>query len=165
MLVTPLSDTLYSKTTFQVILKEVVKHPFAIAVFEDKIYWSDFNTHSIDSCEKFTGKNHHTLIKESKDFIYGMSIYHSALHKRIENPCASAFCSDICLLNEVSYSCACSEGRLLQSDQHTCQGKLQCLKQLLYHRNLRLTISCGKEANARAGSWQRPIKHRAQNAW
>ncbi|ENN78282.1 hypothetical protein YQE_05433, partial [Dendroctonus ponderosae] len=109
-------------TMFQVILKDVVRHPFAIAVFEDKIYWSDWNTHSIDSCEKFTGKNHHTLIKESKDYIYGMSIYHSALHKRIENPCASAFCSDICLLNGVSYSCACSEGRLLHSDKHTCQA-------------------------------------------
>ncbi|XP_066143370.1 vitellogenin receptor [Euwallacea fornicatus] len=109
-------------TSRRVILQGTVKHPFAIAVFEDKLYWSDWGTHSIDSCNKFTGKGHHTIIKESNEFIYGISIYHSALQQRVENPCAVAFCSDICLLKGDSYACACSEGRLLGNDAHTCQA-------------------------------------------
>lgn len=107
---------------FQVILKDVVKHPFAIAVFENKLYWSDWGTNSIDSCDKFTGKNHHTIIKETKDYVYGISIYHSALRQRSDNPCALAFCSDICLLRPNGYTCMCSEGRLLSDDNHTCRG-------------------------------------------
>ncbi|XP_030759399.1 putative vitellogenin receptor [Sitophilus oryzae] len=109
-------------TDRRVILENVVKHPFAIAVFEDKLYWSDWETMSIDSCNKFTGKNHTTLIKEHKNFIYGINIYHSSLHQRTHNPCNSAYCSDICLLTvEGGYTCACSEGRKLGLDMHTCR--------------------------------------------
>ncbi|XP_050301092.1 vitellogenin receptor isoform X2 [Anthonomus grandis grandis] len=109
-------------TDRRVILEKIVKHPFAISVFENRLYWSDWNTHSIDSCDKFTGKHHRTLIKEKKDFIYGISIYHSALHNRMDNPCALAFCTDICLLKGLTYTCACSEGRMLSADKHTCHS-------------------------------------------
>lgn len=97
-----------------------MKHPYAIAVFEDKLYWSDWATHSIQSCDKFTGKNHHTLIKEKKDYIYGVHIFHSALKQRTSNPCSTAFCSDMCLLSGESYSCACSQDKTLSPDKHTC---------------------------------------------
>ena len=32
-------------------------HPFAITVFEDSLYWTDWHTKSINSANKFTGKN------------------------------------------------------------------------------------------------------------
>ncbi|KAG5883038.1 hypothetical protein JTB14_028377 [Gonioctena quinquepunctata] len=108
-------------TDRRIVLEGIVKHPYAIAVFENKLYWSDWATHSIQSCDKFTGKNHSTIVKEDHDFIYGISIYHSALHKRLDNPCALSYCSDICLLNAKSYSCACPENKVLGSDKHICR--------------------------------------------
>ncbi|XP_060527930.1 putative vitellogenin receptor [Cylas formicarius] len=108
-------------TDRRIVLEGIAKHPFAIAVFEDRLFWSDWETHSIQICNKFTGKNHSTLIKDENEFIYGISIFHSALHERTENPCSLAFCSDICLLNGDGYTCACSEGKILGSDNHTCK--------------------------------------------
>ncbi|CAG9813302.1 unnamed protein product [Phaedon cochleariae] len=108
-------------TDRRIVLQDVVKHPYAISVFEDRLYWSDWATHSIQTCNKFTGKNHRTLVKDNKEFIYGISIFHSALHKRVENPCALSFCSDICLLKGDGYRCACPENKILGADQHICR--------------------------------------------
>ncbi|KAI4466638.1 vitellogenin receptor-like protein-related-related [Holotrichia oblita] len=106
----------------RVILEGIVKHPYAIAVFEDKLYWSDWNTHSIQTCDKFTGKNHHTLLKEKKEYVYGLHIFHSALKQqgRDGNPCDRAFCSDLCLLSGRTYSCACTQDKVLSADKHVC---------------------------------------------
>lgn len=128
-------------TDRRVVLEGIAKHPYAIAVFENRIYWSDWATHSIQSCDKFTGKNHHTLIKEKKDFIYGISIYHPNMHKKpLVNPCDKALCSDICLLSgPTSYTCACPQDKELSFDRHTCKdlGKKQRLivgaKNMLLH--------------------------------
>lgn len=109
----------------RMVLEGVVKHPFAIAVFEDRLYWSDWATHSVQSCDKFTGKNHSTIVKDNQNhgFIYGLSVFHSAILSRTENPCAFAFCSDICLLNgPANYTCACPENKELAADKHTCRG-------------------------------------------
>ncbi|KAF7284499.1 hypothetical protein GWI33_022088 [Rhynchophorus ferrugineus] len=127
-------------TDRRIILQHVVKHPFAIAVFEDKLYWSDWETMSIDSCDKFTGKNHTTIIKERKNFIYGISIYHSALRQRTQNPCDRAYCSDICLLNVGGYSCACSENRVLNDDKHTCRDVEKKQMIIVAAKNLLLQV-------------------------
>ncbi|KAK9873892.1 hypothetical protein WA026_002245 [Henosepilachna vigintioctopunctata] len=110
-------------TDRRVVLESVVKHPYSIAVFENQLYWSDWHSHTIESCDKFTGKNHHTLIKDRKEYIYGLQIYHSSQHATRDNLCALAFCSDICLLSGNSYSCACPQNKILSSDRHTCKDK------------------------------------------
>ncbi|KAL3286983.1 hypothetical protein HHI36_001469 [Cryptolaemus montrouzieri] len=126
-------------TDRRVVLKGVVKHPYSIAVFENRLFWSDWNTHTIQSCDKFTGKNHQTIIKEKKEFIYGLTVYHSALQGNRINHCSLAFCSDICLLSGSTYSCACPQNKVLSSDQHTCKEieKRQILvlgaKNMLFH--------------------------------
>jgi Low-density lipoprotein receptor repeat class B len=51
------------------VLSDVLKHPYGIAVFEDRLYWSDWETKSIQSCNKFTGKDRETVAKDRK--IYG----------------------------------------------------------------------------------------------
>lgn len=115
-----IESILLDGTDRRVVLDGIVKHPYAIAVFEDKLYWSDWVTHSIQYCDKFTGKNHHTLIKEKKEYIYGMHIFHSALKQRYGNPCKNAFCSDMCLLSGSTYRCACPQDKTLGGDNHTC---------------------------------------------
>lgn len=118
-------------TDRRIILDGIVKHPYAIAVFENRLYWSDWSTHSIQSCDKFTGKNHQTLIKEQKEYIYGITIYHPNNHKKPPfNPCAHNPCSDICLVNgPLSYTCGCPQNKELSFDKHNCRdlGKKQKL--------------------------------------
>lgn len=100
-------------------------YPYAIAIFEDKLYWSDWHTRSIESCNKFTGKEHHTIVREQHELvIYGIHLFHPVLHQRIDNPCSLAFCSDICLLSGTTgYTCSCPQDKILSADKHTCKGK------------------------------------------
>nr|QBM78333.1 vitellogenin receptor [Calliptamus italicus] len=105
----------------RIILKDVVKHPYSIAVFEDTLYWSDWHGKQILSCNKYTGKEHKRLVRSRKNHIYGISIYHPVLHPQVKNPCEGAGCSDICMLApDGSYACACPEGKQLAGDKHTC---------------------------------------------
>lgn len=51
------------------VLENFVQHPFGLAVFESRLYWSDWMTMSIESCDKFSGKNHEVLVQGEQ--IYG----------------------------------------------------------------------------------------------
>lgn len=90
-----------------------VGHPFSIALFEDTIFWSDWETKSIKSANKFTGKNETVLLKEGHLFPMGITIYHPILERiSIANPCAGlSFCSHMCLLKAWGgFTCACPHG-------------------------------------------------------
>lgn len=54
----------------KVVLAKVTKHPYGIAVFENNIYWSDWNSQSIQTCDKFTCKKRTTLVQDR--IIYGI---------------------------------------------------------------------------------------------
>ncbi|XP_055684225.1 putative vitellogenin receptor [Lutzomyia longipalpis] len=102
------------------ILKDIVKHPYGIAVFEDKIFWSDWTTNSIQSCNKFTGKDHSLLLHSRH--IYDIHIYHSAIQPSEKHACYGNSCSHLCLLGmNKTYSCACPNGMILSSDKKTCR--------------------------------------------
>jgi hypothetical protein len=87
----------------------VAKHPFSVAVFEDTLYWSDWQTREIRSVNKFTGKNDTVLIKEAKMAPMGIAIHHPVLEKlSLANPCAFSFCTHLCLLSgDGGYTCEC----------------------------------------------------------
>lgn len=36
-------------------VKGELPHPFALTLYEDTLFWTDWNTHSIHSCRKQTG--------------------------------------------------------------------------------------------------------------
>lgn len=61
------------------VVTEYVDHPYSVTVFEDKLYWSDWSSKVIKVCNKFTGKDSKTLIRENKNRVYGMQINHPSL--------------------------------------------------------------------------------------
>lgn len=104
------------------ILEGISKTPFSLAVFEDKLYWSDKASKTIQSCNKFTGKDW-KIVVETNSTISGIDIYHSVLKPKISNPCNLNQCSELCLLNSKhEYTCACTLDKQLDSDQHTCHA-------------------------------------------
>jgi len=40
-----------------------LRHPFGITLFEDKIYWTDWQTKSVNTANKFTGGGVRTIRK------------------------------------------------------------------------------------------------------
>lgn len=52
----------------RVVLRDIARHPFSLAIMENRIYWSDWDTLGIESVDKFTGKNHETLVQGEQIF-------------------------------------------------------------------------------------------------
>lgn len=69
--------------SFQTILHGIAKRPFSVAVFENKLYWSDWISNTIQSCDKFTGKDWKILARTNST-IYGIHIYHSILKPKVD---------------------------------------------------------------------------------
>ncbi|MEQ2207778.1 hypothetical protein XENOCAPTIV_018486, partial [Xenoophorus captivus] len=40
----------------EVVVKGELPHPFALTLYEETLFWTDWNTHSIHSCRKQTGR-------------------------------------------------------------------------------------------------------------
>uniref|UniRef100_A0A8C9STY0 Low-density lipoprotein receptor-related protein 4 n=1 Tax=Scleropages formosus TaxID=113540 RepID=A0A8C9STY0_SCLFO len=100
-------------------------HPFAITVFEDSLYWTDWHTKSINSANKFTGKNQE-IIRNKLHF--PMDIH--TLHPQRQptggrNRCGSnnGGCSHLCLPSNKSYTCACPTG-FKKIDNFNCAESL-----------------------------------------
>ncbi|XP_035730371.1 vitellogenin receptor-like [Vespa mandarinia] len=103
------------------ILTDLINHPYSLAVFENKLYWNDWSTNTIQTCDKFTGKDWKILL-HTTSMTYGIQIYHSVLKPKIQNPCSYNPCSQICLLNSNnSYTCACTLDTQLAADKHACR--------------------------------------------
>ncbi|KAL3173291.1 hypothetical protein MRX96_012415 [Rhipicephalus microplus] len=104
-----------------VVMHEDVFHPFALAVFEDTVYWSDWASYSLDSSNKRTGKQHHRVLRENGHHIMGVHVYHPVLRQRgIQNPCWDNPCDHICVLSADSYMCLCRIGYKLSANKHSC---------------------------------------------
>ncbi|XP_067627209.1 prolow-density lipoprotein receptor-related protein 1 isoform X1 [Eurosta solidaginis] len=100
-------------------------HIFAIAVWEDKIYWSDWETKSIEYCNKYNGLNCSTLvtiIHRPMD----LRVYHPYRQQQpsTPNPCLTAGCSTLCLLSPEApyYKCVCPNNFLLDKDGKSCHA-------------------------------------------
>ncbi|RLU26774.1 hypothetical protein DMN91_000571 [Ooceraea biroi] len=108
-------------TDRRIILEDMVKHPFSVAVFENKLYWNDWYTNTIEYCDKFTGKNC-TMLVSSNVTAMDIHIDQSAIKPKFKNPCQPNPCSELCLLKRNGgYTCACAMGKKLNPDNHTCQ--------------------------------------------
>ncbi|XP_030387623.1 low-density lipoprotein receptor-related protein 1 [Scaptodrosophila lebanonensis] len=100
-------------------------HIFAIAVWEDKIYWSDWETKSIEYCNKHDGQNCSTLITTIHRPM-DLRVFHPYRQQQPStgNPCLTANCSTLCLLSpeEPYFKCACPNNFMLAEDGRTCRA-------------------------------------------
>ncbi|XP_065209041.1 vitellogenin receptor-like [Planococcus citri] len=118
----------FDGTDRRVVSSEYVKSPSSISIFENKLYWSNSDGNEILECDKFTGKNRRSLIRNVSNTVYSIHVQHPSHNKRaIVNPCASDDnpCSDMCLLapgpkKSLSFSCACPDNKELSKDSKTC---------------------------------------------
>ena len=107
-----------------------INHIFALSVFEDNIYFSDWESKSINRCNKYKCENTTKLL----DVFHrpmDLQIYHPFKQKplAIPNPCNKLNCQTLCLLKpdqtvsgKLSATCACPENFILNSDKQTCSA-------------------------------------------
>ncbi|CAG0879500.1 unnamed protein product [Darwinula stevensoni] len=102
-----------------------VPHVFAITVFDDYLYWTDWNLLAVMKAHKFTGKGYQA-IRNTTHKAYDIQIYHPLRQPDFPNPCGNnnGGCSHLCLLSprnaSVTYTCTCPNQFFLSPDGKSC---------------------------------------------
>nr|XP_014343518.1 PREDICTED: low-density lipoprotein receptor-related protein 4 [Latimeria chalumnae] len=114
------------------VISQGLPHPFAITVFEDSLYWTDWHTKSINSANKFTGKNQE-VIRNKLHFPMDIHTLHPQRQPAGRHRCGAhnGGCSHLCLPSFKNYTCACPTG-FQKVDAFTCAQSLD--KFLLFAR-------------------------------
>uniref|UniRef100_A0A8D3BMI9 Low density lipoprotein receptor-related protein 1Ab n=1 Tax=Scophthalmus maximus TaxID=52904 RepID=A0A8D3BMI9_SCOMX len=112
-------------TNRHTVLSQDIPHIFAMTLFEEYIYWTDWETKSINRAHKSLGTNKTTLISTLHRPM-DIHIYHPYRQPEVLNhPCQTnnGGCSNLCLLSPGGgYKCACPTNFYLANDQRTCMS-------------------------------------------
>lgn len=102
--------------------KLMLHHIFALAVFEDYLYWTDWETKAVERCNKYSGqdcKRLATMVHRPMD----IHVYHPYRQLPVaNNSCANnGGCSTLCLLRpNGEHRCACPVNFILSPDNQSC---------------------------------------------
>ncbi|XP_045489131.1 low-density lipoprotein receptor-related protein 4 isoform X2 [Pieris rapae] len=119
-----------------------VPHPFALTVFEDAIYWTDWHTKSISTINKKTGMGMQT-IHASLQVPMDIQSYHPLRQSTTyKNRCGSnnGGCSHLCLPNSSGCTCRCPIGFNLKSNGRTCEDTPEKLLLFARRKDIRLKL-------------------------
>ncbi|XP_013781727.1 low-density lipoprotein receptor-related protein 2-like [Limulus polyphemus] len=112
----------------------IVPNVFALSIFDDFLYWTDWNIKGLYKAHKFTGENIQ-ILRNTTHRPYDIHIYHPLRQLPYPNPCENknGECSHLCLLSPGGGRiCACPDQFILldnvtciancTSGQHRCSG-------------------------------------------
>ncbi|XP_071941661.1 low-density lipoprotein receptor-related protein 1-like isoform X2 [Antedon mediterranea] len=104
------------------IIRQSSPHIFAITLFEDWIYWSDWENRTISKAHKYSGLNQ-TLLVTNRHRPMDLHVVHPL--RQISgtfNPCEDGGpCSNLCLLKQnEEFTCACPNNFYLAGDEANC---------------------------------------------
>ncbi|XP_039297964.1 low-density lipoprotein receptor-related protein 1 [Nilaparvata lugens] len=109
-------------------------HVFAIAVFENYLYWTDWELKTVERCHKYTGDDCKTMIMTIHRPM-DIHVYHPYRQTKVEpNPCLNnGNCSTLCLLSPGGRerTCACPESFVAEGDHcvaNCSSAQFECTK-------------------------------------
>lgn len=116
------------------VTKKDLPHPFAITLFEDAVYWTDWHTKSISTVNKKTGMGMQT-VHAGLNVPMDIHSYHPLRQlTSYKNRCArnNGGCSYLCLPSSSGHTCRCPVGFNLNNEGQKCEETPE--KLLLYAR-------------------------------
>ncbi|XP_026327983.1 low-density lipoprotein receptor-related protein 2 isoform X3 [Hyposmocoma kahamanoa] len=114
---------------FLVLRGQQVPSPSRLALFEDRVYWSDSTKQGISSVNKYEGSTSIQAIYKMKDIRdpKAITVIHSLKQTSVNNPCGNnnGGCSQMCIVTALQngglgYRCACNIGYRLETDLRNC---------------------------------------------
>ncbi|XP_021582708.2 low-density lipoprotein receptor-related protein 2 isoform X1 [Ictidomys tridecemlineatus] len=89
-----------------------LSHPFAITIFEDTIYWTDWNTRTVEKGNKYDGSDRKVLVNTTHR-PFDIHVYHPYRQPIVNNPCGTnnGGCSHLCLIKAGGggFTCQCPD--------------------------------------------------------
>lgn len=106
----------------KVLIGSQLPHPFGLTLYGERIYWTDWQTKSIQSADRLTGLARETL-QENLENLMDIHVFHRR-RPPVSTPCAveNGGCSHLCLRspNLSGFRCTCPTGINLMLDGKTC---------------------------------------------
>lgn len=100
-----------------------IEGPYAVTLFQDYVYWSDWNSGDIKRAHKLTGQNQ-TLVHSNLDFTSSLLVYNHDNRQSGTNQCRinNGGCQHLCLAlpNRRGMTCACPTHFVLAKDNFSC---------------------------------------------
>uniref|UniRef100_A0A3P9JW44 EGF-like domain-containing protein n=1 Tax=Oryzias latipes TaxID=8090 RepID=A0A3P9JW44_ORYLA len=100
-------------------------HPFALTVFEDTVYWTDWNTRTVEKGNKYDGSSREVLVNTTHR-PFDVHVCHPYRQPIVNNPCAvnNGGCSHLCLIRDGGreHTCECPDHFLTNSHLDFCAG-------------------------------------------
>lgn len=112
---------------------EYLPHPYAVTIFENNLYWTDWRRQGIIRADKFTANNIDTFLNSTIQ-LFDVKLIHSSRQpidfagegrsKSISSPCDKSKCSHLCLLStSATFKCHCPRMmRLKANSNETCES-------------------------------------------
>uniref|UniRef100_A0A224X518 Putative nidogen n=1 Tax=Panstrongylus lignarius TaxID=156445 RepID=A0A224X518_9HEMI len=150
----------YDGRNRRTITEKDIFYPFSLALFDDKLYWTDWETWSVHSVDRDTGSSKE-LIHTSNSVPVDIRVWDSSRQPYNQSDCRinNGNCSHLCLLSPYppGYTCACPTGIKL-IDNYTCRDAPEELI-LLVQINEICMISLDTPDHTSIPLYLRGIKH------
>ena len=116
----------YDGTEYHEVLRghELLTHPFAISLYENHVYWTDWRTNSVIRANKWNGTDI-KVVQRAITQPFDIKIFHPSRQPtdNISSECAvnNGQCSHLCLINKNNtFRCKCPHIMKLDIDNKTC---------------------------------------------
>ncbi|XP_038048392.1 low-density lipoprotein receptor-related protein 4-like isoform X2 [Patiria miniata] len=120
---------------------DVIRHPFGVVIYEDQVYWNDWQLHRLSSANKFTGEITkeiylpeqpmfmspvRQLPEEFHDVVNYCDVFPGCSHYCLPSPASpsgnfTCVCPPMTYLDTDGRTCLCQNGKMLRSDGAGCQ--------------------------------------------
>ncbi|XP_064646226.1 low-density lipoprotein receptor-related protein 2-like [Lineus longissimus] len=121
----------YDGSGRQTIIQGTVPHVFSITIFEDYMYWTDWNHRAVEKANRFTGENRQ-ILKNLTHRPMDIQVFHPLRQLDTPNPCGTnnGGCSHLCLIapGAKNFTCACPEFFMLSDNNKTCVANCTSLQ-------------------------------------
>ncbi|KAJ1530888.1 hypothetical protein ONE63_005730 [Megalurothrips usitatus] len=126
------------------VLSKGLPHPFALTLFEDNVYWTDWHTHSVMGANKATGQRAHPVL-ENLHFPMQIHSCHPNRQQAYRDRCPRGVdaCSHLCLPSAASFTCICPVGVKLQANRRLCESTPEKLLVYVRKKEIRLREMAG----------------------